>query len=80
MSCINRLNCGEAFRASRSYNGTGNGKRECGTAKAHTIKILGIRLSNMEVIQTHRATLTCKDDGGRSETISLENCIVQTVC
>ena len=50
---------------------TGNGERECGTAKAHTIKILGIGLSRMEVPQTQRNSLTDKDDGGRSETIIL---------
>lgn len=71
MSCINRLNCGEVLRASRSYNGTGNSKRECGIAKAHTIKILGIGLSSMEVTQTQRNSLTYNDDGGRSETIIL---------
>ncbi len=37
---------------------TGNGERECGTAKAHTIKILGIGLSRMEVPQTQRNSLT----------------------
>ena len=39
---------------------TGNGGRECGTAKAHTIKILGIGLSRMEVPQTQRNSLTDK--------------------
>ena len=48
---------------------TGNGERECGTAKAHTIKISRIRLPGMEVTQTHRNALTSKVDGGRSETI-----------
>lgn len=71
MSCINRLNCGEVLRASRSYNGVGNNKRECGTVKTHTIKILGIGLSSMEVAQTQRNLLTDKADEGRSETIIL---------
>jgi hypothetical protein len=56
-STLNRLNCGDTLRASRSYNVTGNGGRECGTAKAHTIRILGIGLSGMEVAQTHRNSL-----------------------
>lgn len=71
MSCINRLNCGEVLRASRSYNGVGNDKRECGTNKVHTIKILGIGLSSMEVAQTQRNLLTDNADEGRSETIIL---------
>lgn len=56
-------------KASRSYNGIGNDKRERGTVKTHTIKILGIGRSNMEVIQTQRNSLTGKADGGRSESI-----------
>lgn len=71
MSCINRLNCGEVLIASRSYNVVGNDKRECGIAKAHTIRILGIGLSSMEVTQTQRNSLTDNADGGRSETIIL---------
>ena len=50
---------------------TGNGGRECGIAKAHTIKILGIGLSSMEVTQTQRNSLTNNNDGERSETIIL---------
>lgn len=71
MSCINRLNCGEVLIASRSYNVVGNDKRERGTAKAHTIKILGIGLSSMEVTQTQRNSLPDNADGERSETIIL---------
>lgn len=49
---------------------TGNGERECGTAKAHTIKNFRIGKPSVEVTQTQRDSLTCYDDGGRSETIT----------
>ena len=48
---------------------TGNGERECGIAKAHTIKIFWIGQPSMEVTQTHRNPLTHNGDGGRSTSI-----------
>ena len=58
----------------------GNDERECGTAKAHTIKILWIGRPGMEVSQTQQNSLTGNADGGCSTTTMsirfILNCIV----
>jgi len=66
MLSIKLLNCGKPLRASRSYNVTGNGKRECGTK---TIKILEIGQPRMKDPLTQLSSLTHNGDGECSTTI-----------